>query len=75
MEFVTELGADMAADGRHGDIIAAARKPSRPDGIDAVLALVGGEFSRAMPRYGPTRRPASPIQNGIELEPKKLTLY
>src|SRR5260370_25394669 len=41
MEFVTALGADMAADGRHGDIVATA-KTCGPDGIDAVLGLGGG---------------------------------
>ena len=69
MEFVTELGADMAAEGRHGDIIAAA-KTFAPDGIDAVLALVGGDsLERCLDTVRPGGRLAYP--NGIEPEPKK----
>jgi len=69
MEFVTELGADMAADGRHGDIIAAA-KTFASDGIDAVLALVGGDsLERCLDTVRLGGRLAYP--NGIEPEPKK----
>jgi NADPH2:quinone reductase len=39
---VKSLGADAVVDGRHGDIGAAAREFA-PGGIDAVLALAGGE--------------------------------
>ena len=38
---VRRLGADVAIDGRSGDIAAAARKFA-PQGVDAVLALAGG---------------------------------
>jgi len=40
--FVKHLGADAVVDGRTGDIAAAARRLA-PEGIDAVLALVGGD--------------------------------
>jgi NADPH:quinone reductase len=42
LALVRELGADAAVDGRHGDIAAAARAFA-PQGVDAVLALAGGE--------------------------------
>jgi NADPH:quinone reductase-like Zn-dependent oxidoreductase len=41
-ELVREMGADMAIDGKHEDIAEAARRVA-PDGIDAILALAGGE--------------------------------
>jgi NADPH2:quinone reductase len=69
MEFVTELGADFAVDGRHGDIVAAA-KTFAPDGIDAVLGLAGGEsLERCLNTVRAGGRLAYP--NGIEPEPKK----
>ena len=40
--FVQDLGADAVIDGRHADITAAAREFA-PAGVDAVLALAGGE--------------------------------
>jgi NADPH:quinone reductase-like Zn-dependent oxidoreductase len=39
---VRRLGADVAVDGRHGDIAAAARSFA-PHGVDAVLALAAGD--------------------------------
>lgn len=42
MSFVRRLGASAAVDGRHGDIRAAAREFA-PGGVDAVLALAGGD--------------------------------
>jgi len=42
MSFVARLGASAAVDGRHGDIGAAAREFA-PGGVDAVLALAGGD--------------------------------
>jgi NADPH:quinone reductase-like Zn-dependent oxidoreductase len=42
MALVQRLGADMAVDGRHGDIAAAARSFA-PQGADAVLALAAGD--------------------------------
>lgn len=42
VDLVRRLGADAAIDGRHEDITAAARRLA-PGGIDAVLALAGGE--------------------------------
>ena len=41
LALVRRLGADLAVDGRVGDIAAAARQMA-PDGADAVLGLVGG---------------------------------
>src|SRR5258707_5438740 len=41
LAFVRDLGADMAADGRHEDIAATVRSFA-PDGVEAVLALAGG---------------------------------
>ncbi len=42
VSFVRRLGASAAVDGRHGDVRAAAREFA-PGGVDAVLALAGGE--------------------------------
>lgn len=42
VDFVKRLGASAAVDGRHGDIRAAARELA-PGGVDAVLALAGGD--------------------------------
>ena len=39
---VKQLGADAVVDGRHGDILAAARAFA-PTGVDAVLAFAGGD--------------------------------
>jgi NADPH:quinone reductase len=39
---VKQLGADAVVDGRHGDILAAARAFA-PTGVDAVLGLAGGD--------------------------------
>jgi NADPH:quinone reductase len=39
---VKDLGADAVVDGRHGDVVAAARAFA-PEGLDAVLALAPGE--------------------------------
>lgn len=66
---VRQLGADAAVDGRRDDIIAAARSFA-PDGIDAVLGLVGGEALEGC--IGSLRsggRLAYP--NGVEPEPKQ----
>lgn len=41
VETVRELGADAAVDGRIGDVAAAAREFA-PNGLDAVLSLIGG---------------------------------
>jgi NADPH:quinone reductase-like Zn-dependent oxidoreductase len=67
--FVRRLGADAAADGRHDDLAAAARRFA-PDGVDAVLALAGGspltQLLDALKRGG---RVAFP--NGVEPAPRK----
>ena len=69
VEFVRRLGADEVVDGRRDDIAAAARQFA-PDGIDAVLAFVGGkELTRCMDALRHGGRVAHP--NGIEPEPRK----
>jgi NADPH:quinone reductase-like Zn-dependent oxidoreductase len=65
---VRRLGADAAVDGRSGDITAAARSFA-PQGIDAVLALAGGEsLERCMAALRSGGRLAFP--RGVEPEPK-----
>jgi NADPH2:quinone reductase len=69
VELVREMGADIAIDGKFEDIEEAARRFA-PDGVDAILALVGGdalEHAVGVLRRG--GRLAYP--NGIEPEPKK----
>jgi len=69
IEFVRKLGADEAIDGKRNDILAAARVFA-PDGIDAVLAFVGGkELTRCLDALRKGGRLAYP--NGIEPEPRK----
>jgi NADPH:quinone reductase len=69
VEFVRRLGADDVVDGRHDDIVAAAKRFA-PDGIDAVLAFVGGkELTRCLDALRDGGRMAYP--NGVEPEPRK----
>src|SRR5260370_21275426 len=69
LAFVRELGADVAADGRHGDIMAAVRSFA-PDGVDAVLALAGGgTLERCIEAVRGGGRVAYP--NGVEPRPKQ----
>ena len=69
LAFVRDLGADMAVNGRHGDIAAAAQDFA-PDGVDAVLALAGGTaLERCLDAVRKGGRIAYP--NGVEPEPKK----
>jgi NADPH:quinone reductase-like Zn-dependent oxidoreductase len=64
---VRSLGADEAVDGKRHDIAAAARAFA-PDGVDAVLALAGGEaLERCLDALVPGGRVAYP--NGVEPEP------
>ena len=66
---VRRLGADEAVDGRSGDVRSAARSFA-PDGIDAVLALAGGETLEAILEVIKSGgRLAYP--NGVEPEPKR----
>jgi NADPH2:quinone reductase len=66
---VRRLGADMAVDGRHADITAAAREFA-PEGFDAVLAFAGGEpLERCLDALKPGGRLAYP--NGVEPEPEE----
>ena len=70
VETVREIGADMAVDGRTGDVAAAAREFA-PAGLDAVLSLVGGatqEVALAALREG--GRVAYPL--GVQPEPAPL---
>src|SRR5438105_12166250 len=69
LDLVRRLGADAAIDGKRSDIGKAAREFA-PDGIDAVLAFVGGkELTRCLDALRKGGRLAYP--NGIEPEPRK----
>jgi NADPH:quinone reductase-like Zn-dependent oxidoreductase len=64
-----KLGADAAVDGRQGDI-ASALRDFTPDGVDAILALAGGDpLERSIDALRPGGRVAYP--SGIEPEPKR----
>jgi NADPH:quinone reductase len=66
--FVKALGADAAVDGRQGDIVAAAHEFA-PAGVDAVLALAGGDaLERCLDALRPGARAAFP--SGIRPEPR-----
>ena len=66
--FVRRLGASAAVEGRHGDIRAAAREFA-PGGVDAVLALAGGEaLETCIDALKPGGRVAFP--GGVRPEPK-----
>lgn len=82
VEIVRELGADMAVDGRTGDVAAAAREFA-PAGLDAVLSLVGGTtLDVAIGALRAGGRVAYPLgvqpepapQSGVELRRFDLTL-
>ena len=69
VELVREMGADIAVDGKHEDVAEAARSLV-PDGVDAILALEGGDaLERALDALRQGGRLAYP--NGVEPEPKK----
>jgi NADPH:quinone reductase len=69
VEFVRRLGADDVVDGRHDNIVAAAKRFA-PDGVDAVLAFVGGkELTRCVDALRDGGRLAYP--NGVEPEPRR----
>ena len=69
VDFVKRLGADAAIDGKHDDILAAAREFA-PDGVDAVLAFAGGkQLTRCLDALRKGGRVAYP--NGVEPEPRK----
>jgi NADPH:quinone reductase len=69
LALMRRLGADAAVDGRREDIVTAALRFA-PDGVDAVLALAGGEALEscldAVRRGGRLAYP-----NGVEPEPRK----
>ncbi|MEA2962893.1 MAG: hypothetical protein QOI46_2991, partial [Alphaproteobacteria bacterium] len=69
IELVREMGADVAIDGRRGDIEDAARQFA-PEGVDAVLAFAGGDgLESALDTLRREGRVAYP--SGIEPKPKK----
>ena len=68
LDLVRKLGADAVVDGRHSDILAAARAFA-PGGVDAVLSFVGGDsLDRCMDALHPGGRVAFPY--GVSPEPK-----
>ena len=71
LKFVRDLGADAAVDGRQGDVAAAAHALA-PAGIDAVLALAGGE---ALERCVATLRAGGRVAfpSGVRPEPSART--
>jgi NADPH2:quinone reductase len=69
VELVRGMGADVGIDGKHADVAEAARGFA-PGGVDAILALAGGDaLERALETLRRDGRLAYP--NGIEPEPKK----
>ena len=69
LELVREMGADLAIDSRREDVAAAARRFA-PDGIDAMLALAGGDgLQNALAAVRHGGRVAYP--NGVEPLPTK----
>jgi NADPH:quinone reductase len=69
VELARDLGADEAVDGRAGDLGAALKQFAR-EGVDAVLAFVGGkELTQCLDAVKKGGRLAYP--NGIEPEPRK----
>jgi len=69
LAFVLRLGADKGVDGKREDIVEAAHSLA-PGGVDAILALVGGDaLDRCLDAIKSGGRLAYP--NGIEPEPKK----
>jgi NADPH:quinone reductase len=69
VELVREMGADVVIDGKHDDLKEAARRFA-PAGVDAILALVGGDaLESALDALRRDGRLAYP--NGIEPEPQK----
>src|SRR6202051_4485623 len=69
VELVREMGAHIAVDGKRVDIDDQARRFA-PDGVDAVLALAGGDaLEKCLNALRPGGRIAHP--NGVEPAPKK----
>src|ERR1700719_1523813 len=69
VELVREMGAHAAVDGKRVDIDDQARRFA-PDGVDAVLALAGGDaLEKCLNALRPGGRVAHP--NGVEPAPKK----
>src|SRR3984893_7819619 len=69
VELVREMGAHIVVDGKRVDIDDQARRFA-PDGVDAVLALAGGDaLEKCLNALRPGGRVAHP--NGVEPAPKK----
>jgi NADPH:quinone reductase-like Zn-dependent oxidoreductase len=69
VKFVQSLGADLVVDGKRDDIAEVAHALA-PDGVDAVLAFVGGkQLTQCLDALRKNGRLAYP--NGIEPEPRK----
>jgi len=69
LELVREMGADVAVDSRHEDLAEAAHRTA-PSGVDAVLALAGGDaLERAIEALHHDGRLAYP--NGINPKPTR----
>jgi NADPH:quinone reductase len=69
IELVRDMGADLAVDGWHGDIVGEARRLA-PSGVDAILAFAGGDgLLEALSALRSDGRLAYP--NGVEPLPKK----
>jgi NADPH:quinone reductase-like Zn-dependent oxidoreductase len=70
LALVRRLGADAAVDGKHGNLTAAARRFA-PDGVDAVLAFVGGRSLAACLDALKRRGGRLAYPNGVEPVPRK----
>jgi len=68
--FVRGLGADRAVEGRRGDPVAAARRFA-PEGLDAVLALVGGATTERVISLASRRGARAAYPGGVDPAPKK----
>jgi NADPH:quinone reductase len=70
ISLVRRLGADVAVDGRRSDILAEARRFA-PDGVDAVLAFVGGKSLARCLDALKARGGRVAYPNGVEPAPRK----
>ena len=70
LALVRRLGADAAVDGKHEDLLAAARRFA-PDGVDAVLAFVGGKSLVQCLDALKTRGGRLAYPNGVEPVPRE----
>lgn len=68
--FVRALGADRAVDGRRADPVAAARRFA-PEGLDAVLALVGGAETERVISLASGHGARAAYPGGVKPAPRK----